>query len=310
MNPPPPGFQLKPLRLSDLLDTVFGLYARNLLLVVLVVGVLQVPFQLLSDLIRLALPKAPTALLKRAARHHLLAVQWHAVVSWIVPELGISLLLLLVGLLVVFPLQEAALTKVVADRHLDQSTSLGSAYRFALGRWPSLIGLIVLVSALYVVALLVLAVVAVLLHAALGTLGSLLDFLLVLAAVVTAVGVSIRLSLSVPVLVIERSSPWPAVQRSWELTRGGAWRAFGVILVLFVVEIIAGLILDLLVALLGSLGGGTGHPLGAVLFDLGSVISSILVAPIILVGLVLLYFDFRVRKEEFTSDQLSAHLAS
>jgi Zn-dependent protease with chaperone function len=77
-----------------------------------------------------------------------------------------------------------------------------------------------------------------------------------------------------------------------------------------VVEIIAGLILDLLVALLGSLGGGTGHPLGAVLFDLGSVISSILVAPIILVGLVLLYFDFRVRKEEFTSDQLSAHLAS
>jgi hypothetical protein len=227
--------------------------------------------------------------------------------------LGISLLLLLVGLLVVFPLQEAALTKVVADRHLDQSTSLGSAYRFALGRWPSLIGLIVLVSALYVVALLVLAVVAVLLHAALGTLGtlgSLLDFLLVLAAVVTAVGVSIRLSLSVPVLVIERSSPWPAVQRSWELTRGGAWRAFGVILVLFVVEIIAGLILDLLVALLGSLGGGTGHPLGAVLFDLGSVISSILVAPIILVGLVLLYFDFRVRKEEFTSDQLSAHLAS
>jgi hypothetical protein len=223
--------------------------------------------------------------------------------------LGISLLLLLVGLVLVVPLQEAALTKVVADRHLDQSTALGSAYRFALGRWPSLVGLIVVIGALYLVGLLGLTALVVLLHVVLGTVGNLLDFLLILGAIVLGVAVWVRLSLSVPVLVIEKASPWPAIQRSWELIRGGAWRAFGVILALFVIEFIAGFILSLLVDVLGSLGGGIGHPLGALLFDVGSAVSSILVAPIILVGLVLLYFDFRVRKEEFNSEQLSAHLA-
>lgn len=303
-----PERRLQPLSLSALLDTVFSIYAKNFWLFVLVVGVTEVPYNLLSIGLGLTVPRVPTGL--RRHQSQLTHAQVQLLLHWIVPVLGVALLLGLVAALVLLPVQEAAVTKVISDRYLDQATSLGRVYSFAFSRWLPLLGLILLEGAALLLVMAVLAGVGLLLHVMLGAVGGLLEAVLVLAALVAIVIATVRLSVVVPSLVIERATPWLAIRRAWSLTRGGAWRALGVILVLAVIAAIAAFFLGLLVGAIASLGGGTGHFAGAAIDDVGTTAVAILVAPVPAAGLVLLYFDFRVRKEGFDLRRLSDHLST
>jgi membrane-anchored glycerophosphoryl diester phosphodiesterase (GDPDase) len=111
--------------------------------------------------------------------------------------------------------------------------------------------------------------------------------------------------LATPVLVLERLGPADSLRRSWDLTRGGAWRAFGVLLVLTIMVGIAGFLVGLLINAAAGAGGGLTSPGGRGIELLGTVVVQVLLSPFVAVGLVLLYFDFRLRKEGAESIQAS-----
>lgn len=288
--------RLRPMGISDLIDTVFSIYRRSFGLLVLVVAVVQVPYQIISWLLGLGIRPEPR-FLTHFRGHKLDKAQLHQLFAWLGPSLGLRLLVLILLLVVAFPLETAAFTKVVADRYQGRRTSLGQAYEFATGRWLALVGLGLLILGLIVGGLVVLVLVAVLLAALLHGLGGLLDFLIVVAAVIFGFVAYVRVVLSAPVLVLEHVGPADALRRSWDLTRGGAWRAFGVLLVLTIMVGIAGFLAGLLINAGASAGGGLTSPGGHAVELLGAIVVQSILAPFVAVGLVLLYFDFRLRKE-------------
>lgn len=302
-----PERRLQALTLPALLDAVFSVYARNFWLFVVVVAATEIPYNLLSAGLGLTVLKPPAGL--GGVQGRLTNAQAQVLIHWLLPALGIAVALVLVAGLVVLPVQEAAVTKVIADRYLDRSTSFRRVYGYAFSRWLPLLGLILLLGGAALLAMSALVGAGLILHLTLGVAGALVELLLVVAALVAAVMVAVRLSVVVPALVMERAAPRVAIRRAWALTQGGAWRALGVILTLALIAGIAAFFLGLLAGALGSLAGGTGHFAGAALDDLGSTAAAILVAPVPAAGLVLLYFDFRVRKEGFDLNLLSDHLA-
>jgi hypothetical protein len=288
--------------ISDLIDTIFSLYRRNFWLFVLVVGVVQIPYQIVSALLGLRVRPEPR-FLKHFHGHKLDSSQVHQLLAWLGPSLGLRLLILILLLVLAFPLETAAFTKVVADRYQGRPTSLGRAYDFATGRWIALIRLGLLILALVVGAVVVLVLVVALLGALLHGIGDLLDFLLIIAAVIFGFVAYVRVVLATPVLVLERLGPADSLRRSWDLTRGGAWRAFGVLLVLVIMVGIAGFLVGLLINAAASGGGGLTSPEGRVIDLVGTIVVQVLLSPFVAVGLVLLYFDFRLRKEGTESIQ-------
>jgi hypothetical protein len=298
MQSAPPEVRLRPLRVTELLDTVFTLYRRNFLLFVAVIAVVQVPYQVVSFLLAVSAGTANAP--KFTAGHRLTSSEIHFLVGT-----GVVLLLLLVlTAAVVVPLQTAAFTKAVADRFLGRMANPASCYRFAVRRWAQLLllGLIILGLVLGAVVLLVLVVVV--LAAVLKAIGLLLSVIVVLAALVGGLIAYARLSIATPALVLEALSPWAAIRRSWELTSQHVGRAFGVILSLVVVELLIGIVLGTLVGAL-SAPFGVSTPLGLAVRDLGQLVVSLLEAPILATGLTLFYFDLRVRKEAFDLELLA-----
>ncbi len=305
MQSPPAELRLRPLRVTELLDTVFSLYRRNFWLFVAIVAVVQVPYQLIADLISLT---RPAQLPKAAAGHPLTHAQLTLTLHDAALGLGAGAILLVLTVAAVVPLQTAAFTKAVSDRFLGRPASAGSCYRFAVKRWGSLFALGMIYLGLFVGALVVLLILVVLLLLLLGAAGAALAVLLGLIALVVGRIFYVRLLVASPALVLEGCRPWDSIRRSWGLTSGNSGRAFGVLVSLVLVEILVGALLGIVVGLPVGLVG-INSAAGILIRDLGTLIIGVLVAPILAGGLTLLYFDLRIRKEAFDLELLSQQLA-
>ncbi len=92
--------------------------------------------------------------------------------------------------------------------------------------------------------------------------------------------------LIVPVIVLESRSAGESFGRSRELVRGDGWNVFGLIVLVFLILIGAGIILGLLLSWLpGWLGS-----------YIQSVVSNSITAPFVAVALTLVYFELRGRE--------------
>jgi Membrane domain of glycerophosphoryl diester phosphodiesterase len=128
-----------------------------------------------------------------------------------------------------------------------------------------------------------------------------------LAAIPVAIWLSVRWSIAVPAVVLERLGPVAAMRRSWHLVRGSFWRVLGITLLAALVVGVAQAVLGTpfaLAGLLGSRGGPpafgipVGHSLAAtIIIAIGSIISNAVTRPIGAGVTVLLYTDLRMRKE-------------
>ena len=306
MQSSPPALRLRPLRVTELIDTVFSLYRQNFWLFLAVIALVQVPYQVVADLLGLT---APSRTLHSTAGKPLTPAELHTLLVALVGLLVIAAVLMVITIAVVVPLQTAAFTKAVADRFLGVRTSAGDCYRFAIRRWGSLVllGLIYLV--LTAAALIVLGLVALLLITLLGRGGGVLAVLVVLVGLVAAIVVYVRLVVATPALVLEGLGPREAIQRSWKLTAGHAGRAFGVLVSLILVELLIGLALGIVIGILVGLAGGAQSPTGTVVGDVSTLVVAVLTAPILASGLTLLYFDLRVRKEDFDLELLAQQIS-
>ena len=102
---------------------------------------------------------------------------------------------------------------------------------------------------------------------------------------------------SVHTVVIEQRGPVGALKRSWSIVQGSWWRMFGaaagIALTIFGAVVLSGLIFREIA-----------EPIGILL----SIAFSILFNPLPWIALTVLYLDMRVRKDEYTHDDLAREI--
>jgi hypothetical protein len=204
----------------------------------------------------------------------------------------IGLLLLgLLGSVILLPFSLGAVYRAVTDVSLGRPVSIGGVLRETLAKYLPLLGLIVIG--------IVLAIIWFFLFA----FGLVLLILPGLGVLALGLFFAVRWSLAVAAMMAEDVGPITALRRSWNLVSGMWWRTFGILLVLTIMQAVIGGALGFLFGLIVGviLSGDLLLAVGAT----GSTLLNAVVSPIVTIGIVLLYFDLRVRKEGLDLDQLA-----
>jgi hypothetical protein len=300
--------RFRSMAVGEWLDATFTMYRRNFVLIASISAVVQIPYALLTWLLFeitgvATFVRSPFASI---GTQTITPAQEQQLLNTALGVLAVSLGLVLVSLLVVVPLGEAATTRAVSDRYLDRSSSLLGAYRAAWGRLGALITMILLLIGAYVGSLGVLILLVVLLSVAgAGALGALLAIVAAIAIIPALLFVYVRTVVAVPAIVLERASGWHGLQRSWSLTGGRFWATFGRVAILWVIAAI----ISSVVAAIFELPGGALFPSNSFVFDqVASAIAAVFVGPITYIGVTLLYYDIRIRKEGFDIEMLARSL--
>ncbi len=173
-----------------------------------------------------------------------------------------------------------ALIHAVSEQYLRQDLSIRQAYGFAWRRLGAMIGAGVLAF---------LAIGGINAISALVAAFSWVGWILVVLCVCASVYLGICWVFIFPVALLEGLGPIAALSRSYSLVKNGWWRVLGITLVVILIS-------GAISAILGMI------PV------VGTIIGGVLVAPIYIIANTLLYYDLRVRKEEYTLEALSSEL--
>jgi uncharacterized membrane protein len=293
---------LRPMSTGQLLDHTFALYRRNFLLFVgiaMVGPAANVIFQLLTLGANVGSPFSAGNRVAAAAA---------------MARLGLGMLFGYVVMLAGMAISHAATVKAVAAVYLGQETSVIGAYRALRGRMWSLFGtfgLIFFWMALWMM-LVVVVMMAVMVPifmglgagrrraapgAATAMIGAVLVFAIFALAVVGFIAIYVRYALAIQACVVENLGPRASLKRSISLSKGSRWRVVVIYLIFVLLAMILGFGL-------GAIAGGAGTLLhnriaAAVLIYLAGFVAGSITGPLATIGLSLLYYDERVRKEAF-----------
>jgi len=290
---------------GEWLDATFTMYRRNFALIASISAVVQIPYALLTLLLFevtgvAAFVRSPFTSISGQT---LTPAQAQTLLNSLSGVLAVSLGLLIVSLLIVLPLGEAATTRAVSDRYLDNRSSLGAAYGATWKRLPSLIAYILIIVGASLVLIIALVIVVTLFAAAgAAVVGAVVGLV---AAAVLAFAVAVRTVIAVPAIVLERVSGWGGLKRSWNLVSGRFWPTFGRWILLGIISgIMSGVVTTILDVPASSL-----DPNNAFIYDqVASTVASVFIGPITYIGVTLLYYDARIRKEGFDIEMLARSL--
>jgi hypothetical protein len=216
---------------------------------------------------------------------------------------AIVLVISLAYYLLLLPLAQGAVIRVVSDEYLDRPSGVGLALGTAWHRIGALIGYVVLELGIWAGSFLGVALLVFLV--ALAGAGAAAVGLLVLLFVgwfVFFLLTYVRFCLGIQAVVLERLSPVAALRRSLRLTRGSFWR---IVLFYIVIGLVSGILSDVLGLLPGLFVSAL--PLGtrAVIEVLATGVVQIFTSPFILILLTLVYYDIRIRREAFDIEMLA-----
>ena len=272
----------------ELIDSLFTLYRENFLLVVAVSAVLQVPLALFSILLSTTTLSQLNDSVSGANSVQTVSQATGAVI-------GAGFILILISLLIVTPLSQAAFARVVGDIYLGRPSSVGRAYREAIHRLGHLIAAIMLTTLIIVAAALLGGIAVGIVSVALGVVGVVLG---VIALVVVMLFVYARICLAASVVVLENSGGAAAISRSAELVAGGWRRTAGVLLLTMLLTTVLGVVLGQLATITSSL----------LLSQIVSHVVGIFTAPLLPMAATLIYYDRRIRREALDIDMLATSL--
>jgi hypothetical protein len=185
-------------------------------------------------------------------------------------------------------LANGALTRVIADERLGQSTGILESYQKILPVLPRLLAAL-LVFLLLMLGLGVWAIVPCI--GWISGFGMLMFFALAIGPIIA------------PIVVVEKVSPGTALRRAWELTRRRFWWVIGfmAVLIAFSYLIVMGPAMIMGAVLTGLMGAATDmmqmNTITTVANSLTSLVTSLLYQPLQLTAVTLLYFDLRIRTE-------------
>ena len=307
--PPPGSGRFHSMSVGELLDATFSLYRRNFLLIAAISAVVQLPYAALQYVLEqiAGFANLQHQLSEIGANSRTITdAQLHQLQSLIVPVVIVDSILLAIVLFIVLPLGEAATTRAVSDRYLDREATLGSSYGAALRRLGALIVQSLILIAGFVL-LFGLALGLLLLAAVLfGQGGAVIGiFLFVIPAIGLLFVFYVRTSMAAPAIVLEQLSGWGGLVRSWRLVKGLSWRIFGIRLL---IVLITGIIGAVLAGLLGLVGAGLDANGKLIVQQVVTAFTAVFIGPITYIGVTLLYYDTRIRKEGFDIEMLAQSL--
>ena len=122
--------------------------------------------------------------------------------------------------------------------------------------------------------------------------------------IIPGIFVAVKLSVTFAAVVVERAGPGTAISRSWNLTRDNWWRAFGVVLVVFL--IVAVISFAFTTVFLGAVLTDVSEVTFATLSTIMSIVINAITYPLWAAVITVLYYDLRVRNEGFDLQLLAA----
>jgi hypothetical protein len=293
---------LRPMSTGQLLDHTFTLYRQNFLLFVGIATVGPAANLIFQLLMVGAGVGAPFGARRAATGAATLATT------------GLGMIVGYVIMLAGMALSHAATVKAVAAVYLGRETSVIGAYKALRGRLWSLFGtfgLIVLIvgSALFAVVMLAVLVTmfALVGGPGSGTAGAVARVLVIAVSALAAfMAIYVRYAMAIQACVVEGMGPRASLKRSVFLSKGSRWRVVAIYVVFVMLAAILG-------AGLGGLLGYVGTLLhnriaAAVLIYVADFIAGSITGPLATIGVSLLYYDERVRKEAFDLQLMLASL--
>ena len=191
-----------------------------------------------------------------------------------------QVLFLILGASIAFPLASGATTYAISERYLGNPVTIGDALRRGLSHfWPLSIAQIS------------------------ATIRVIFGFLLL---VVPGILWMLSYSLIVPVILIEGQKAIPSLRRSRDLIKGYRGKAFCILLVVNLLQLVLAGGVGVIAGMLFSSQGGSGAILSSALNNL----LSIFLTPLGIIAAILLYYDMRIRKEGFDLEMLSRAMAT
>lgn len=274
--------------LPELLDELFRLYRRHFSLIVAISLIVVLPslvWTLITGTYRLSFGSYMNLFSTNGSTSSF------NISSGELSRLLGLLVLGLLGSLLLLPFSVGAVFRAVTDVSLGRPATIAGVLRETLARYFPLLGLVAIGVGLFVVWVFA------------DALGFALLVLPGLAVLAFGCFMAVRWSLSVAAMMAEDIGPIRGMGRSWALVGGMWWRTFAILFILGVLQSIIGGALGFLFGLIISvvLSGDILLAVGAV----GSTLLNAVVSPIFTIGVVLLYFDLRVRKEGLDLDQLA-----
>jgi hypothetical protein len=276
---------LRPLTVTDLLDQPFVLLRADLRLLLLLTGLVVVPIQLVS------------AYLQRGAFGGLgfgqiFADPVGAQVALETGDAGTISALGVAGAAAAFflPLVNGLVARLAVSRILGEDIDGPAVLRFALRRWPALIGVTVLAGIATYGLLAVGAGMIATGQVAVAVLGGLVLFV----ALPVGVACYVLFAVAPVAVVIEGLGPVAALRRSLALVRPRVWAVLGV---LVLAALVASLVQSALSGLPAAAAFLIGFDVGWLLLAVGGSAAALVVTPYAALVATLVYLDARVRTE-------------
>lgn len=293
------SFELRPLAIGELLDRAFTLFKRHVLLFV---GIMAVPsvFGLLVGLAFILLSigfggRPPAFPQDRPP-------DLDQITGFLVLLVGGVVVFVLINW-VVYMLALGATTVAVSELYVGRTPSIRSAYARVRGQIGPLLLLslfaLVRIGGLFVVIVMTTMVVSIMLTFVTPLLAPLLLFVALIGATLWCGFLALRYAVSVPALVLEQVSAATAIGRSIFLTRGHLGPVVLLVVCAMALTYAAAAVFQgpFIVAMMMA---GQETTMGLALNLLGTVsgaVGSTLIAPIMVIGFAVLYYDLRIRKE-------------
>lgn len=271
---------LRPMSFGEILEGAFALYRDNFQEFLSIAAVILVPTIIVLAIIAAVIVGAVSQGGGLSAG---------AIVAGTIVGVVVGLILLAANILV-----SGALAVAIGRRFLGLPSTVGQAFQASEGRFLALLGTSLLLALVFVV----LGVVGAILAAALPIIGA----LLALVAFLLIVFLGVRWCLFAPVVMLEGTpGGMPSLERSAGLVTGHWWRTLGIVIV---AAIIVGVVTNVIGAIVRAIIPN------AIVDQIVSELIGIIATPYSSSVLVLLYFDYRVRKEGYDVAALQGNIAS
>ena len=295
---------LRPLSFSELLDRTFTYYRGNFWLFLGIMAIPQVfivAMNMCFDAIQRLGPGAAAA----GSRGPEGAEALGAMGGFF---LGLILMVVLYWLL--YSVALGATTFAISEVHLGRTPSARESYRSMKGRIRRIVDLVftlgLRLGGIAVVPFAAIGVLAVGIGAAAGNgamagIAIILAFLGMIGGAVAAVWMILRYGLCIPALLLEKLTVKEAIRRSIFLTKGNLGRVFLVLLLMTLVAATVGGLVQApfyIGVFIYAAKGQAVPPLWlSVPMNLVGGFANAVTSPLLMIGLALLYYDARVRKE-------------
>ena len=281
---------LRPLTLAELLDRSFSTYKQHLWLFVGIMAVPQI-WGMVSG-VGLQLFQASAGPGVEAEE-----VLWRSIV------LIVWSMTFVLTYLLAYSFAVGATTFVVSQLYLQRVTSVGAAYQAVRRHGGRLVLLLFWGWFRLSLTFMGFIIVAAIFAGLVGRASPILSFVIIMlgsgAGVVLSLYMIVRWGVAVPAVVLENLSGRGSLKRSIELTEDNRGRVCLVILCAVVVTYATALVLQV-PFMVGSAMAGPGTRMSVALGIVGAVLGGIggmFSGPIMIIGLAMMYYDLRIRKE-------------